>query len=654
MTSFLARFVVSSGESIEASIILKATFILGLTLVTARLAPRARASVRHLVFAAGFCVLLTLPIAAVLLPPVSVPIQPSNVSDSVAPLQIVESSSAVEHVAGFNGPSLAPRNLRPSVSASTVFRAGWILGAVLFLIPNIVSLSRIWHIHRSGVVWSNREPLVRSLALQAGVRRRVDVRVHADIVAPMACGFLRPAIVLPSDAVEWPDAEIRRAVVHELEHVRRADWPTRLMARTVCALYWFHPFVWMAWRRLCLESELACDDAVLCGSERTDYADQLVNLARRLVKGATPSALPMASRSDLSARVSAVLDVSQARGRVGLLGSATIGIVAVTLLLVVSPLRAISRASNGLDGLMDPSTVLGVNVPLLQTQTPTATRQTPNQTLQTPRSAGAVHPTSTLNARQQAAEVTSSSFDVASVRLNTSGRVGVHKGPVLSGDELTAVNVQVRWLILEAYGIGQYQLLGGPSWISTDYFDVTMKAHAAASKDQLRSMLRTLLADRFHLVVHIETRDTPVYALVLAESDDTLGPNLHRGTADCAALRAVAGEAQARTTNPCGFNLQVGRRAGRGLGMDTLAGWLSRDAGRMVVDKTGLDGVFDFDITYTPNELRHHLPDRFPTVDPDGPSIFAAVQEQLGLKLEPQERLGDVLVIDHVEQPRPD
>ena len=85
----------------------------------------------------------------------------------------------------------------------------------------------------------------------------------------------------------------------------------------------------------------------------------------------------------------------------------------------------------------------------------------------------------------------------------------------------------------------------------------------------------------------------------------------------------------------------------------TLAGILSRDAGRKVVDKTGLDGLYDWELTWTPEPLRH-APNRFPSVDPEGPSIFTAVQEQLGLSLEPAERLSVVLVIDRVERPTPD
>src|SRR6202023_3733311 len=108
------------------------------------------------------------------------------------------------------------------------------------------------------------------------------ILLHDDIVVPMTCGVLRPAIVLPTDAEEWSDADLRHAIVHELEHVRRADWPVHILARFVSAMYWFHPLVWIAWRRLCLDSERACDDAVLLGAEQTAYAEQLVRLARRM------------------------------------------------------------------------------------------------------------------------------------------------------------------------------------------------------------------------------------------------------------------------------------------------------------------------------------------------------------------------------------
>ena len=117
------------------------------------------------------------------------------------------------------------------------------------------------------------------------------------------------------DARDWSESDLQRALVHELEHIRRADWPMQLAVRAICAGYWFHPLVWIAWRRLCLESERACDDAVVDRAEQADYAEQLVTLAERLSHGAAQPVLAMANRSDLSVRVSAVLDRTQLRGR---------------------------------------------------------------------------------------------------------------------------------------------------------------------------------------------------------------------------------------------------------------------------------------------------------------------------------------------------
>src|SRR6185295_17641586 len=103
------------------------------------------------------------------------------------------------------------------------------------------------------------------------------------------------------------DADLTRAIAHELEHIRRADWLTQFVARVVCAAYWFHPLMWIVRRQLVLEAERASDDAVLRYTEASEYADQLVDLARRLSVGHQPL-LAMANRNDLSARVHAVLD----------------------------------------------------------------------------------------------------------------------------------------------------------------------------------------------------------------------------------------------------------------------------------------------------------------------------------------------------------
>src|SRR5262249_27424873 len=220
----------------------------------------------------------------------------------------------------------------PPAWMATLLRSAWIGIAALFLAPVAVVLWRLHQLRRGGLPWRRGELLLRTLAAQAGGRRSIDVLIHEQIAAPVTCGHARPAIVLPIDAAGWSDADIRRAIVHELEHVRRADWPVQLAARVVCAVYWFHPLAWIAWRNLCLESERACDDAVLRSAERTEYAAQLVTLASRLSHGPMRPILSMASRSDLSTRIGAVLDSRQSRGRAGLVNaSVTIAVAGLVV-----------------------------------------------------------------------------------------------------------------------------------------------------------------------------------------------------------------------------------------------------------------------------------------------------------------------------------
>ena len=264
-------------------------------------------------------------------------------------------------------------------------------------------------------------------------------------------------------------------------------------------------------------------------------------------------------------------------------------------------------------------------------------------------------------------------FEAASVKPNKSGSGQVSVG-IQPGGRFNAVNVPLRLLIRNAYQLQDFQLVGGPGWMTTDRFDIIAKAEGdppptpPGTPGPFQIMLRNLMADRFKLKVHRETREMPVYALMLVRSDGRLGPKLRPSTTDCAAIAAAArgrGGApqipQAGERPLCGMRTGPGNMSGGGFPLSQLATALSPFAQRVVIDRTGLTGNFDLDLTWTPDQIPQAPPGGLPPgipppppVDPNGPSLFTAVQEQLGLKLESIRGPVEVLVIDSVEQPTAD
>ena len=325
-------------QTVELSLIVKATLILCAGLIITQLARRARASVRHLVMATSFAALIALPVLLTVAPAMTIDV-PVTPSPNAA---IVEFNPAIAppSTAVTEAPS---RQQWPAISIGDALRALWLAGAIAFVLPVVGVLWRLRMIRRNGLPTAWRRDELSQLARQRGVARPVDVIEHEAVPGPMTFGVLRPIIVLPPDAREWSDAELRRALMHELEHIQRGDWTMQILARIVAACYWFHPMVWMAWRRLCLEAERSCDDAVVLSEERTDYAEQLVTLAQRMSATPVQPLLGMANRSDLSTRVTAVLDDRLRRGRAGFaLALGTIAAAAV-IVATVAPVRAVAR-----------------------------------------------------------------------------------------------------------------------------------------------------------------------------------------------------------------------------------------------------------------------------------------------------------------------
>jgi uncharacterized protein (TIGR03435 family) len=273
-------------------------------------------------------------------------------------------------------------------------------------------------------------------------------------------------------------------------------------------------------------------------------------------------------------------------------------------------------------------------------------------------------------------------FEVASVKTNKSGPQMMMMRPVPS--EFRMTNIPLRLLIVQAYRLSNYQLVGGPGWMDSERFDIVAKAPSGSPPDQTMLMLRGLLADRFKLKVHAETREAQVYALVLARNDGRLGPKLSKTTDDCekilAERRAAATAARAGGAGPVPFTMPgpnekpvctismrpmpvtngmpVLNFKGGGQPMPVLVNQISSFLNKRVVDKTGLTGLYDFELQFS---MGGQMPlttqsagGATPTAPiDDGPTMFDAVRE-LGLKLESERGPVEHLVIDSLERPTED
>ncbi len=261
-------------------------------------------------------------------------------------------------------------------------------------------------------------------------------------------------------------------------------------------------------------------------------------------------------------------------------------------------------------------------------------------------------------------------FEVASVKPNTGGQRGgnMRRQP---GGRVTATNMPLRQLVIFAYQMTPLTVVGGPAWAATTTYDINATLGFDApmlgpgnGPDHMMLAMRTLLADRFKLKVHHESREMDVYALTMAKPGAGPGPQLKPSTLDCspARLREMAGRAGNGPPAPpdinqapqCGGYITPGRFRLGGMPISMLVGPLGGFTGRTVVDRTGLTGLWDAEMTFAIDPGRGAPPPDAPPPDPNAPSIFTALQEQLGLKLEATKAPVDVLVIDNLEQPTPD
>jgi uncharacterized protein (TIGR03435 family) len=236
----------------------------------------------------------------------------------------------------------------------------------------------------------------------------------------------------------------------------------------------------------------------------------------------------------------------------------------------------------------------------------------------------------TMAAITAGAQSPSPAFDVASVKENRSG--SPNSSNRTGGDRYSGTNVSLISLLRTAYAVQEFQIAGYPSWAETDKFDVEARMASGASPRDFPLALQKLLADRFKLVLHREPRQASIYTLVVQKD----GPKFKPG--DPAKCNERAG----------GFDATATEISGGCVSMEQFAARLSRSIGSHVVDGTALTGTFDFKVSWLPD-------DRFPGRGASAnPTLFTALQEQLGLRLQSGKGPVDTLVIDRAEKPVPD
>ena len=234
-------------------------------------------------------------------------------------------------------------------------------------------------------------------------------------------------------------------------------------------------------------------------------------------------------------------------------------------------------------------------------------------------------------------------FDAVSIKPSAPMGMGMVRMGVqfLPGGRVAMTGATVKTLIQEAYGVRDFQIVGGPSWLGSERYDITAKPEGAASQEQVKLMIRALLADRFQLKFHRETKELPTYALVVTKG----GPKFR------------ASEVVTDPDKPKGprMSMERGRIDLQRASLAALANQLGQILGRSVIDKTELTGNYDFTLEWTPEEggprmMRGPGGDAPPAAETSGASIFTALQDELGLKLESTKGPVEILVIERAEK----
>ena len=467
-----------------------------------------------------------------------------------------------------------------------------------------------------------------------GIRRRVDLLLSASALEPGIFGVARPVLVWPKGiSAHLENPHLESILAHELWHVRRRDNLTAALHMIVEAIFWFHPLVWWMGARLIEERERACDEAVLeLGGERHIYAESILKVCEFCVSS------PLAF-------VSGVTGADLKRRMVHIMSEQ----VACKLNLRKKLLLAVAGA-------------LAIAAPIVVG----AAQATPGRA-----------PSQNEDASRATFDNVSITPSAESAPTPTSAGAKTHMVRVMFGsDSFFANNVTLRSIIEEAYDVQSNQIIGGPDWLNSSTFDIQARLHNSDStkppfspdRTKVQKLLQTLLADSAKLTLHNEVRLLESYALVVSEGGSKLQPSQSLDSEPVAPFALGAGDQvfmQRVKVGPDGrpegahlMRMQMGEAQAvgmdaQGVSISDFARQLSRQLGVAVVDKTGLKGNYDFKLQWKRGaDQSANAPENQSFDDTQSPSsLMTAMQDQLGLKLEPQKGPTLVLIIDHIEKP---
>ena len=471
--------------------------------------------------------------------------------------------------------------------------------------------ARWWHL---SIVMRESIPLKEGREWEALRRleckgRPIRLLLSRGSLEPGIFGIFRPVLLWPegvSRHLEEPHLEAIFA--HEICHVRRRDNLTAVIHMFVEAVFWFHPLVWWLGARLIQEREGACDEEVLqLGSEPHVYAESILKVCEFCL-GSSLACVPGVTGADLRKRI--------------------VDIMTNSIVYKLDFSKKLLLLVAGLTTAAVPIVVGQINAAQAGTASPVVK-----------------------------ADVRIPAFDVISIKANKSG--GNMFGMMVTPDGFTATSVSLSMLLQDAYGIKSDQITGMPDWGNSTRFDITAKVSGADVADlqklshaQRLSMLRSILTERFNLKTHSDTKELPIYELLVAKT----GSKLKIATPDANVIKDPNGVSHRGMTK---IGMGPGELTLQDATISGLADLLAGQVHRTVVDKTGLTEHYDLTLKFTPEEgsFLGSLPSdggsqkATPPPDDSSPSIFTALEEQLGLRLQSSKGPVNTIVIDHVERP---